>query len=499
MEEWMTQRRGHYQTVLTAEQKTQVKPEMKMSRYQQYAIYLVVMAAALGGLLFGYDTAVISGALLLLHKSFMLTPTLEGLTVSAVLIGATIGAILGGGISNAIGRRKVLIIAAVIFMCGDLLAALSTHLMLFIACRILTGFAIGITACVVPVYISEMAPARLRGTLVTFYQLAITIGIAASYWVDLMFINAHMNWRPMFAITVFPALCLLGGMLLTQETPRWLATKGKWEKARQILERMLGEQTQQELDDIRASLMSQQKGSVRELLKPGLRMALLVGVGLAIFQQLVGINAVIYYAPTIFGYAGFATASSAILATSVVGVVNVLATVVASVLIDKVGRRPLLLCGAVGMTVTLIALGAVFALGPTQAGYLTLAALLIYVVSFALSMGPVVWLMNAEIFPTRLRATGSSVATFANWSANLLVSMTFLSLIHLIGIPGTFWLFALLGSAAFVFCWLLVPETRKKSLEQIERYWLNGRKWSKQDDLSTTSIVPEPIPLKRAQ
>jgi MFS family permease len=200
-------------------------------------------------------------------------------------------------------------------------------------------------------------------------------------------------------------------------------------------------------------------------------------VGLAIFDQLVGINTVIYYAPTIFGYAGFTSASSAILATGVVGIVNVLATIVASTLIDKIGRRPLLQWGSIGMAITLGALGTIFAFGPQQTGYLTLAVLLIYIVSFALSMGPVVRLMNAEIYPTRLRAMGSSIASFANWNANLLVSFTFLSLIHLLGKPLTFWLYAFLGILAFIFSTILVPETKGKSLEQIEHYWRNGRSW----------------------
>jgi MFS transporter, SP family, galactose:H+ symporter len=447
------------------------------SQYRSTTLYFVVTIAALGGLIFGYDTAVISGALLFLRTNFTLTPFTEEITVSAALLGATLGALIGGKLSDIIGRRKTLIITAIIFIVGALLTSQARSLSLFITLRILVGLSIGATACVVPVYISEMAPPNLRGRLVTLNQLAITIGIATAYWVDLAFATAHMGWSPMYGVTAIPGSIMFAGMLFNAETPRWLASNGRWEEAYQILEHLVGTQAKQELENIHASFIDQQKGSIREFLQPGLRVALLASVGLSVLEQLVGINAVIYYAPTIFGYAGFASASSAIFASGVIGIVNVLATVAASTLIDRVGRRPLLLWGTTGMTITLIALGTIFAFGPRQAGYLTLAALLVYIVSFALSMGPVVRLINAEVFPTRLRARGSSIATFANWSANLLINITFLSLMHLAGKPFTFWLYAFLGALAFIFCRTLIPETRGRSLEQIEHYWQNGRRW----------------------
>jgi len=233
------------------------------------------------------------------------------------------------------------------------------------------------------------------------------------------------------------------------------------------------------------------QGTLKELLRPGLRMALLVGIGLAVFQQLIGINTVIYYAPTIFEYAGFTSVSSAILATGIVGIVNVLTTIVASILVDRIGRRPLLLWGSICMMLSLVALGAIFQLGPRQAGYFTLAVLLIYIIAFALSLGPVFWLISAEIFPTRLRALGASIATSANWSANLLVSFTFLSLINLVGKASTFWIYASMALLTIIFCWLFVPETRKKSLEQIEFYWKNGCRWdeTKKDTEDSHSLT----------
>jgi sugar porter (SP) family MFS transporter len=436
------------------------------------SVYFVAVVAAMGGLLFGYDTGVISGALLFLKGNFALTDTTQEIAVSVVLAGAIIGALGAGRVNDAFGRKITLLLLAVIFTVGAVLTAIATNLLFFIACRILVGIGIGAAASVVPVYISEMSPPQLRGTLVTFNQLAITVGIAVSYWVDLAFAHAGMGWPPMFATAAIPGVILFLGMLASPETPRWLASKGRWNDAKRVLERMKGLDPEHELIDIRGSLLlEQRRGGVRELFQPGLRTALMIGIGLAIFQQLVGINTVIYYAPIIFQKAGFASANNAILATSVVGVVNVFSTVVATFLLDKLGRRTLLLTGTGIMIVALVALGVVFASGSNQIGTLTLITLIIYIFAFAISMGPIFWLMSAEIFPTRLRAAGSSICSFSNWAANFLVSLTFLSLIHLLGSSFTFGLYAFMGVLALVFCWKFVPETSGRTLEQIEQYW----------------------------
>jgi MFS transporter, SP family, galactose:H+ symporter len=368
----------------------------------------------------------------------------------------------------------------VIFTAGALLTAISPNLLFFLVCRIIVGLAIGAAASVVPVYISEIAPSRVRGTLVTFNQLAITVGIAVSYWVDLAFAHAALGWPPMFASAAIASIALFLGMLICPETPRWLASKGRWDEAGEVIEHIKGEQLEQELADIRRSLGEQrQQADIRELFTPRLRVAFIVGVGLAVFQQFVGINTVIYYAPTIFEQAGFASASIAILATSVVGVMNVIATLAAIFLVDRLGRRLLLLSGSSIMVVALVMLGMIFAYNSGHIGGLTLTAMIIYILAFAISFGPVFWLMSAEIFPTRVRAAGASISSFANWSANFLVSVTFLSLIGAVGAPVTFWLFACMGVLAFIFSWKLVPETKGKSLEQIEHYWENGRHWDK--------------------
>jgi SP family galactose:H+ symporter-like MFS transporter len=448
-----------------------------------YAI-LISAIAALGGLLFGYDTGVISGASLYLKSAFHLTAGSEELAVSAVLVGCIIGAIFGGRIADAMGRRGSLLLLAVIFLVGALLTSISPSLAWFIGFRILVGIATGAASFIAPMFIGEMAPPAMRGGLMAFSQLAITIGIAVSYWVDLGFAARGMGWRPMFAIAFVPALLLGIGMLFLSDMPRWLASKGRWEEAGRVLERVVGPaETEQELRDIQEALAEEQAASLadylRELVGPGIRWALIGGVGLAIFQQVVGINTVIYYAPTIFQFVGFKSADGAILATSVVGVVMVLATVVAVGVVDSWGRRPLLLYGCVGMGLALVAVGFVFATGVNsqRAAFVMLLCLLLYIISFAIGWGPVFWIMTSELFPNRLRGTGASISTLANWSANLLVSITFLTLLNLAGKSAAFWIYASLSVLAFIFVWFVIPETKGKTLEQIETYYRRGRRW----------------------
>ncbi len=437
------------------------------------SVYFIAAVGSLGGLLFGYDTGVISGALLFLRQSFALTATTQEIAVSAVLAGAIIGSLIAGWLNDTLGRKKTLLLLAIIFIVGALLTAISPGLIFFLVCRVIVGLGIGAAASVVPVYISEIAPPQQRGRLVTFYQLAVTVGIAVSYWVDLAFAGAGLGWPPMFASAAILGVALFLGMLLCPETPRWLGSKGRWDEARAVIERIKGGQ-EQELADIHRSLSEQQQqAGVRELFTSHLRGPLIVGVGLAIFQQFVGINTVIYYAPTIFERAGAASASSAILSTSVVGIINMLSTIAAILLVDRLGRRPLLLGGSLLMAAALVVLGIIFAHNGGHIAGLTLATLIVYIIAFALSFGPVFWLMSAEIFPTRVRAAGASISSFTNWAANLLVSITFLSLVEALGTTATFWLYACFGVLAFLFSLRLVPETKGKSLEYIERYWEN--------------------------
>jgi len=461
--------------------------EPAAAAYSSGPAILIAAIAALGGLLFGYDTGVVAGAELYFTKDFNLSAAGEGLAVSSVLIGAIVGAAVAGQMADALGRRLSLIILAIIFAIGAILTALAPNLAIFLTFRIVIGFGIGAAAVVAPMYIAEMAPPAIRGALISFDQLAITIGILVAFLVDLAFAAAGMGWRPMFAVAVIPSVILGVGIFLLSDTPRWLASKGRWEEARRALERVIGPgETERELGEIRQSLEEEKAATwserVRDLLRPGLRWALIVGVGLAILQQFVGINTVIYYAPTIFRYAGFKSDVTAIVATSVVGVVNVLSTVVAIFLVDRLGRRALLIIGSAGMMITLAAIGIVFTAitDPTKAGslgYVILACVILYIVAFAISMGPVFWIMSAELFPNRLRATGASLSTVANWAANLLVSLTFLSLLNAAGKGPTFWIYAFMALLTLLFVWFIVPETKGKTLEQIETYWRSGRQW----------------------
>jgi sugar porter (SP) family MFS transporter len=439
---------------------------------------IVASIAALGGLLFGYDTGVISGAELFLTKAFQLNSTTEELAVSAVLIGAIIGALLAGRLADALGRKRTLILLATVFAIGAILTSMAPSLRWFLAWRILVGIGVGGASVAAPMYTTELAPPARRGTMVFLFQLALTSGIAIAYWVDLWFANSGWGWRPMFGVAIIPAGMLAAGMLALPDTPRWLASKGRWAAAEAVMNRAAGSAAAVEMEEIRASLERDTHTAAREILAPGLRRALLVGVGLAILQQLVGINTIIYYAPTIFGYAGVTSANAAITATSIVGVLNVLATIVALFLVHRVGRRPLLLWGMVGMALSLVATGALFAIGPTHASTILLLCLLLYVVSFAIGMGPVFWLLSQELFPTRLRGLGSSISAMGNWGANLAVSITFLTLVGAVGRPVTFWIYAVFAMVAFVFSWRMVPETTGRSLEQIETYWTHGRRWS---------------------
>jgi len=426
-------------------------------------------------MLFGYDTGVISGAVLFIRQDFALSDFTVGLVVSAVLIGAVIGAAIGGDVSDHFGRRKVIIAAAVIFALGAVGTATVPDVTLLILGRIAVGIAIGIASEVTPLYISEMSPSRMRGSLVSLNQLAITIGIVISYLVDFG-LSAFQGWRYMLGLAAIPAIILGIGMLPLPDTPRWLISHNESDNARNVLKRIRGrEDVEGEVKEIQDSL-KKQRGGRAELFNPLVKPALMIGVSLAIFQQVTGINTVIYYAPTIFQFAGITSASSAILATVGVGVVNVIMTIVAIALLDRVGRRPLLLIGLAGMVFSLSLLGAVFFLPNLLAslGDLAVVGLMFYVASFAIGLGPVFWLLISEIYPLKVRGLAMSIASEANWGSNLIIALTFLTLVQILGQSGTFWLYALVGVGAWVFAFLLVPETKGKTLEEIEEHWRKG-------------------------
>jgi sugar porter (SP) family MFS transporter len=437
-------------------------------------VHLAAAFAGLGGLLFGYDTGVISGAELFLRNNFVLTTWDLEIIVSGVLAGAAVGALVGGRLADLFGRRKLLIATAIIFACGAVICAASPSVAMLIFGRIIVGLGIGLSSGIVPVYISEVSPADVRGFQVSIFQLSLTTGILLAYLVDYAFAQMQ-SWRWMFGIAVVPAVIFGTGMVFLPESPRWLARSGQRDSALAVLRRIRGQQeVGTEMQEIESSIArADETGRFSDLLHPAVRPALIVGIGLAIFQQVTGINTVIYYAPVIIQSAGIASAAGAILATAGIGGVNVLMTIVAMWLIDRVGRRPLLLTGIAGMIVSLGVLGFVFRLSARNGAlaWLAVVSMMIYVASFAISLGPVFWLLISEIYPLKIRSSSEGLCATTNWSANLLVTLTFLTLVEWMGASRTFWLYGFLAIGAWIFSYALVPETKGKTLEQIEQSW----------------------------
>jgi SP family galactose:H+ symporter-like MFS transporter len=439
-------------------------------------VYVAAAISALGGMLFGYDTGVISGAILFISKDFSLTQLQVEIVVSCVLIGALIGAMTGGILADRFGRRRVIIATATLFVAGAIVTALSPTFTLLIAGRIIVGAAIGVASFTTPLYISEVSPVKIRGQLVSINQVALTSGIVISYLVDYALVDIQ-GWRWMFGLAAVPASILAVGMFWLPESPRWLVSKNLIDSARTVLERIRRtKDVGTELEDIQSSL-AVQSGGWRDLFTPLVRPALIVGVGLAILQQITGINTVIYYAPMIFEFTGAKSASASILATIGVGVVNVAMTVVALLLVDRMGRRPLLLIGLTGMIIGLGVLGLAFQLPSLSGslGWIAEISLMLYVGAFAIGLGPVFWLLISEIYPLKIRGVAMSVATSANWGANLFVALTFLTLIQATGRSSTFWIYGLVGVGAWLFTWFYIPETKGRSLEDIESHWRAGK------------------------
>jgi SP family galactose:H+ symporter-like MFS transporter len=439
-------------------------------------VYLAAAISGLGGMLFGYDIGVISGAILFIKKQFSLSSGREEIVVSSVLLGCLAGALVGGILADRIGRRKLLLVTAVVFILGAIGSALAPGAAWLVAARVVVGAAVGIASFVAPLYISEIAPVDVRGKLVSLNQLAITSGIVISYGVGYAF-AASEAWRWMFALAVVPAGAFGIGLMFIPNSPRWLVGRGHMDQARSVMKRLRAPKlVEGELREIQQSA-AQQKGHWAELFSPYLRVAMIVGVGLAIAQQITGINTIIYYGPTIFKFAGMSSSSVAILASLGVGVINVVMTVVSLQLIDRIGRRPLLLISLAGMTLSLFVLGLAFSLPQltSSLGMIAVVVVMTYVGSFAVGMGPIFWLLISEMYPLRIRGRAMSVATVANWGANLIVALSFLTLTQILGKATTFWLYGAISIGTWIFSFFLVPETKGKSLEQIEARWRVGR------------------------
>lgn len=440
-------------------------------------IYVVAAVAGIAGFLFGFDEGIIAGALHLLRAEFVISPLGEGWMTAAVPLGALFGALLAGRSVERYGRRGMLLFAAALFALGALISALAAAVWVLTAARLVLGLAVGIAALVAPLYISESAPARRRGMLVSIYQLAITLGILGAYLAGYAFSD---SWRTMFILGAVPAVALFVGMVLLPDTPRWLSAQGRGTEARKVLARLRGTsadtgEVDAEISEMARAAAGGGQGNWQDLFGALVRPALVVGIGLFFLQQLSGINAVIYYAPEVFREAGFDSDSTRILATAGIGIVNVLMTIVGMALIDRIGRRRLLLIGFAGTAVSLgmIAIGAI-----TEAqslDILALVGLVLYIGAFAASLGPLPWVMIAEVFPRRVRGIGMSMATIANWGFNFLVVFSFPILIAAVGLGGVFAVYALMCAAGILFTLRAVPETNGVPLEEIEAHLESGR------------------------
>ena len=441
-------------------------------------IYFLAAVAAIAGLLFGYDEGVIGVARPLLIKDYPLSPFVDGFMSAAVPLGALGGAIIAGRLTERFGRRRVLMGAAALFAVGAIAAAGIDAVWQLVLARLALGLAIGVAAVIAPLYIAETAPLRIRGALVSTYQLAITFGIVASYLMGLAITGDGM-WREMFALGCVPGLLFLLGLIFLPESPRWLMMHRGRAAAHASLQRLrgAGADIDAEIDEIEISARANATSSRRfsELLTPLVKPALIVGMGLYFLQQLSGINAVIYYAPVIFEHAGFGNAQTQVLATIGIGMVNFLTTILAMWLIDRWGRRPLLLFGFFGTAVSLMLIAFAVLVPGLLPDWVVIASLAAYIASFAISLGPLPHVMMSEIFPLRVRGAGMSMASVSNWGFNFVVVFAFPLLLQGIGLSGTFLLFAVVCIGGVFFTLARVPETNGISLERIEAHLQTGR------------------------
>ncbi len=439
-------------------------------------LYIVAIVASLGGLLSGYDTGVISGALLFINETWILPDTLQGFLVSSVLIGAVIGAATNGILADIFGRKKIIMATAVIFILGSILCAFAPNVYVLIISRIFVGFAVGIVNFVVPLYLSEISPKNLRGTLVSLYQWAITAGILFSYFINAVFAQAVYNWRWMLFAGVLPGLILFIGMCFMSDTPRWLVSKNREDEAKKVFNKIEPDiDTNKEIEDIKNTLESGNDNKFR--FKKWMIMPFVVGVGIMFAQICTGINTIIYYAPTIFKTAGFDSNLTAIYATTGIGVVNFVMTIVAVFFTDRLGRKPLLYFGLTGVMLSLFALGTSFAFAGALGSslkWVAVGSLVTYIICFAMSLGPIGWILVSEVFPLKIRGIAMSICTVSNFAFNFFVVGSFPVLLHRIGGAWTFWLFGIVSILCIIFVYFFVPETKGISLEQIESNWRRG-------------------------
>lgn len=430
----------------------------------------VSVIAGLGGILYGFDMGIIAAVLVFVRESFSLSTRMEEIVVSVVLVGAMSGAIAGGSIADRIGRRSTLVWGGIIFLLGSLLAFWSPDVVILIVARGLLGIAIGFTSVTAPVYVSELAPPQSRGLLIGLYQFALTIGIVLADLVGYWLAGQHA-WRTMFGLGAVPAALFLALIFTLPESPRWLFMQNRIAEVESVLSSYTDAVGANLLiQEIRTALAIPVEQRWSELWKPAVRTSLFIAVGFTVLQQVTGINTIIYYGPQIFALAGITSNKSAIFATLLVAVTNMLATIIALVLVDRVGRKPLLYAGVSGMTACLVLLAYSFhtptAFGAAP-GLVATVCLMVYITCFAFSMGPIAWILVSEVFPLRVRGRGVAAASLGSGASNFLVSMTFLSLINDAGSSVTFLIYAAFCILTLLFVRFIVPETARRELETI--------------------------------
>jgi SP family xylose:H+ symportor-like MFS transporter len=445
----------------------------------------VCFVAALGGLLFGYDTGVINGSLKFVQLKFELTPAMKGFAASSALIACIFGAAFAGTLSDRLGRKKVLILSAVLFLVSAVGTALPKTLLQFIIFRFIGGLGVGAASMTSPMYIAEITPARIRGRMVSVNQFAIIFGMLVVYFINYFIAgcgdeawNTETGWRWMFGSESLPALMLLILMFAVPETPRWLTKQNRKEEALRILSRVDGEKfAETEMAAIEDAI-SHESASLKQLFQPGMKIVLIIGVVLAVLQQVTGINVFLYFGSEIFEKIGGENIDAALLQQVMVGAVNLLFTIIAIWTVDKLGRRPLMIIGSTGMGISLFAMG--FAGCYQATGLWLLFFVLGYIACFALSVGPVTWVILSEIFPTRIRGRAMGIATVCLWLANTVVSQTFPMmdenkfLIEKFNHGFPFFLYGGMCIVLILFMFKYVPETKGKSLEEIEKTWIKN-------------------------
>lgn len=442
-------------------------------------VYVVGFVAALAGLLFGLDIGVISGVLPWLDKEWGNTAGVDEFIVSSLLVGAFVGTLLSGFVSRKFGRKKAILVSAVIFGIGALLSACSANSFMMEAIRFFLGIAVGIASFTAPLYLSEMAPQRIRGAMISMYQLMITIGIVLAFMSDTLF-SAGGHWRYMLGILVVPSAVMFAGILFLPESPRWLLLFARKNEAKKVLKRIRNdeEEIDSEIKDIEEALEQKQSG-FKLLGNKNFRKVILLGIVLQAMQQFTGMNVVMYYAPKIFKDAGFVSDSQQMWGTVLVGLINVLATFIAIAFVDRFGRKPILYVGYAVMGGAMWVLGSMFFMGIMSSPsiqYVAIGSLLIFIVGFAMSAGPIIWVLCSEIYPLAGRDIGITVSTATNWFCNAIVGATFLTLLNTIGDDMTFWLYGSLNLIFIFIIFIFSPETKGVSLEKIEKNLFAGKK-----------------------